>query len=219
MITTKIKIKRISVRAWLSFRQAPILGQACEAITEICTARLIFLTSTEGPVTGYAKTLWRAKFWRIGWVNSFCVQCTIGTLSPCGIMLVKRKCAIEKSGILMALLDWGRPFGRKGDNNWSFHDTHVMMMMMMSRLGNLGFCSRFCVECACSMRKVQGSSPNGGTKYFAVLWLKIFFHSLEMREKVKNDEKRTNHEKLLSTHWDLNPGPLTLVGALSKGHY
>jgi len=36
-------------------------------------------------------------------------------------------------------------------------------------LGNLGFFTRFCVECACSMRKVQGSSPSGGTKYFAFL--------------------------------------------------
>ena len=95
----------------------------------------------------------------------------------------------------------------------------VYVHVIITRAGRLGFGTRFCVECACSMRKVQGSSPSGGTKHFAFLWLKLFFHSLKIGEKVKNDEKRTNHKKLLSTHRELNPGPLTLVGALWKGHY
>ena len=32
------------------------------------------------------------------------------------------------------------------------------------RDGKSGSCTRFCVECACSMRKVQGSTPGGSTK-------------------------------------------------------
>ena len=81
-------------------------------------------------------------------------------------------------------------------------------------LGNSRTCTRFCVECACSMWKVKGSSPGGGHKMFCFFMTLAFFHSLKIKEKVKNDEKRTNHKNSLSTRWDLNPGPLTLVGAL-----
>ena len=35
---------------------------------------------------------------------------------------------------------------------------------LMSILGNSRTCSQLSVECACSMRKVQGSSPGGGPK-------------------------------------------------------
>ena len=43
----------------------------------------------------------------------------------------------------------------------------------ISRAGNSRSCTRFCVEYACSMRKVQGSNPGGCLMTFYDL---LFFH-------------------------------------------
>ena len=49
--------------------------------------------------------------------------------------------------------------------------THIQKHQAISRAGRFGWCTRFCVKYACSIRKVQGSSPNGG---------KIFSFSLTL---------------------------------------
>ena len=45
---------------------------------------------------------------------------------------------------------------------------------VIGRAGNSRSCTRFCVEYACSMRKVQGSNPGGCLMTFYDL---LFFHN------------------------------------------
>ena len=76
----------------------------------------------------------------------------------------KRICNQRWDKKVMAMALW--TLVDKDNEKFQSHITSVI-----TRLGKSRTCTRLCVEWACSMRKVQGSSPRGGTKYFAYLSL------------------------------------------------